>query len=225
MGCLRRLGCLVVIVVIGIAAWMTRDMWLPRLRDAAGEAGGGSRRAVAAPATVWQPLTKDGAERARIALRRLSAPSGPAYASVAPGDLAAYIFQELSRTLPASADSIEAAAIGERLAVRAVLNMKDLGGAATLGPLAAILGDREPVQLGGVLRIIRPGEAELQVKELRIRELSVPAPLIPRLIRQISRGKRPPGLSPDGLPLRTPLYVGDVRVSDGRITLYKAAPR
>lgn len=221
MGCLRRLGCLVLIVVLGIAAWLTRDLWLPRLREALGE----RKPAAPAPAAVWQPLTKDGAERARIALRRLSAPAGPAYANVAPGDLAAYIFQELSHTLPASADSIEAAAVGERLSVRAVVNIKDVGGAATLGPLASLLGDRERIQLGGVLRIIKPGEAELQVKELKIRELSVPAPLIPRLVREISRRERPAGLSPDGLPLRTPPFIGDVRVSDGRITLYRAAAR
>jgi hypothetical protein len=73
----------------------------------------------------------------------------------------------------------------------------------------------------GVLRIIRPGTAELQVKEFRIRDFSLPQPLIPRLIRQMSRGTRPPELSPDGLPLQTPEYIGDVRVQNGEITLYK----
>jgi len=213
MGCLRRLGCLLVLLVLCAAAWLTRDRWMTRFRG---------RGATSAATPTWQPLTREGATRASTALRRLSAPTGPAYATVAPGDLAAYILQELSRTLPASADSIEAAAIGDQLYVRAIVPIKDLGGSRTLGPLAALLGDRERIQIGGALRIIRPGQAELQVKELRLKELAIPQPLIPRLIQQISRGERPPGLSPNGLLLRTPPYIGDVRVSDSKITLYKA---
>ena len=77
--------------------------------------------------------------------------------------------------------------------------------------------------MGGTLRIIRPGFAELRVQEMKVGNLTVPKALIPRLVQQISRGPRAPELSPDGLPLRTPEYVGDVRVSDGTITLYKAA--
>jgi|SRR6185503_4651995 len=215
MGCVRRLGCLVVLLLACGAAWFTRDLWLTRLR--------GARSGSTSSASTWQPLTREGAARASAALRRLSAPSGPAYASVAPGDLAAYILQELSQMLPASADSVEAAAIGDRLYLRAVVPVKDLGGSRTLGPLAALLGDRERIQIGGTLRIIQPGQAELQVKELRLKELAIPQPLIPRLIQQISRGERPDGLSPNGLLLRTPPYIGDVRVSDGKITLYKTS--
>ena len=213
---MRRLGCLFVLLVLCAVAWLTRDSWLARLR---GLRSGASTSGT----TTWQPLTRDGAARASSALRRLSAPSGPAYTTIAPGDLAAYVLQELSRTLPASADSVEAAAIGDRLYVRAVVPIKDLGGSRTMGPLAALLGDRERILIGGTLRIIQPGQAELQVKELRVKDLAIPQPLIPRLIQQISRGERPPGLSSSGLLLRTPPYIGDVRVNDGKITLYKAS--
>jgi hypothetical protein len=217
MGCMRRLGCLVFIVVLACAAWFTRGMWLPRLR--------GSSNGASAPssANTWQPLTPAGASRAGTALKRLESRTGPAYATVAPGDLAAYIVQELSHALPASADSIEAAAIGDRLYVRAIVPIKDLGGTRTLGPIAALLGDREHIQLGGTMRVIQPGQSELQVQELKVGNVSVPQALIPRLIQQISRGERPAGLSPNGLLLRTPPYIGDVRVSDGKITMYRAA--
>lgn len=216
MGCMRRLGCLFVVVLIACAAWFTRDMWMSRFR------GGAPSGTSATAASTWQRLTPAGATRADAALRKLQARNGPAYASVAPGDLAAYIFQELSRSLPASADSIEAAAIGDRLYVRAIVPVKDLGGTKTLGPLAALLGDRERVRLGGTLRIIQPGQAELQVKELQVGSITIPSPLIPKLIQQISRGERPAGLSANGLLLRTPPYIGDVRVTDGQITMYKA---
>lgn len=211
MGCLRTLGCLFLIILLAVGGWFTRGYWLPKIR------GGGA----VAEAPTWQPLTDTGAQRARAAMERLRSPRGPVYQTIAPGDLAAYIVQELSRTLPASADSIQAAAIGDRLYVRASIRTADLGDRSAMGPLSMLLGDREQLQLGGTLRIIRPGYAELQVKELRIRDFPLPQALIPRVIRQITRGERPPELSPDGLPLRTPAYIGDVRVSDGKVTLYR----
>lgn len=215
MGCLKRIGCLVVLVLVGAVAFLTRSMWMPQdpARDPSAGAG----------ASTWQPLSPAGAERAKTALERLRSPRGPAVVNVGPGDLAAYIFQELSRTLPNSADSIEAGAFGDRLCVRAIVRTSDLGDKRSLGPLSMLLGDRERVQMCGLLRIIRPGQAELQVKEFKIREFNIPQGLIPRLVREMSRGARPAELSPDGLPLRTPEYIGDVRVQNGQITLYKTA--
>jgi hypothetical protein len=212
MGCLRRLGCLIVLVLLAVAA----AFWYMRRGPSAESRGPESTL------PTWQALTPAGAQRAKTALERLQSPRGPAFQTVAAGDLAAYIVQELSRTLPSSADSIEAAAIGDRLCVRAVVRIADLGDRKSMGPVAMLLGDRERLQLCGVLRIIRPGIAELQVKEIRIRDLNLPQALIPRLIRQISRGERPAGMSDDGLPLRTPQYIGDVRVQNGVITMYKA---
>lgn len=216
MRCLGRLGCLVVLVILAIAGWLTRDMWMSKVRR------GRVPDSAEAGAAGWQRATADGGARAAAQLKRLESKTGPAFVNVTPADLAAYIIKELSRTLPASADSIEAAAIGDRLYVRMRIRTADLGAKEALGPMAALLGERERVQMGGTLRIIRPGFGELQVKEFRIRDLAVPRAVIPRMIRQITRGERAPELSPDGLPLTTPPYIGDVRVSDGRITLYKA---
>jgi hypothetical protein len=217
MGCMRKLGCLVVLAVLAIAVYVAyKGGWVRFGRARPADSS-------AAAVSTWQPLTRDGATRARTSLDRLASRSGPVYVNVAPGDLAAYIFQELSRSLPTTADSIQAAAIGERLYVRAVVPMKDLGGRGALGPLSALLGEREKVQMGGVLRIVRPGLGELQVKEMKIGSLSVPQPLIPRLIRQISRTEPTPGMSPDGLPLKTPPSIADIRVSNNQITLYKTA--
>ena len=214
MGCLRRLGCLAVIAVIAVALYFTRARWLPR---------GWSGKTETAATSTWQPLTPAGAKRARDALASLNQRNGPAFVNVAPGDLASYIVQELSRTLPPSADSIEAAAIGDRLLVRARVRTADLGGKGGLGALGALLGDREQMQLGGTLRIITPGSAELQVVEMRVHDLALPQPLVTRLVQQMSR-ERPVGIAPNGLPLKTPPYIGDVRVSNGQITLYKAGP-
>lgn len=221
---MKALGCLFLVILIAVAAFFTRDYWWPKVR---GRFGGDS--AGVADTSTWQPLTGEGAQRARAALEQLRSSRGPVYRTVRPGDLAAYIVQELSKTLPASADSIEAAAIADRLYVRASIRTSELGDPAALGPFGMLLGEREHIQLGGTLRIIRPGFAELQVKEFRIRDFPIPPALIPRLVRQLSPAQRSPELSPDGLPLRTPDYIGDVRIADGEITLYRtqttAAPR
>ena len=35
---------------------------------------------------------------------------------------------------------------------------------------------------------------------------------------------RPEGTAPDGVAFATPKYIGDVRIANGRITVYKAVP-
>jgi hypothetical protein len=61
------------------------------------------------------------------------------------------------------------------------------------------------------------------VQEVKVGELTMPNGLVPRLLSRLVRGPRPPGLSPNGLPLAIPRYVGDIRVAGGKITLYKTA--
>jgi hypothetical protein len=212
---MRAIGCFFVILVIAALAYLSRGLWWGRVtgRDAVDRAVVTSMR--------WQPLTPQGASRARSALSRLGARNGPQYVEIAPGDLAAYVLQELSRSLPPSADSIHAAAIGDRLHVQALIRTSDLGASDALGPIAMLLGEQERVRMGGTLRILRPGVGEFQVKEFRIRDFGLPQGVIPRLVRELKTGERPPGLSPDALPLRTPEYVGDVRVSDNKVTVYR----
>lgn len=212
---LRALGCIFLIILLAGAAFLTRRLWRPFFSDR-------PDTTALTEVSTWQPLTPEGAQRARATLQRLQSGRGPAYANVAPADLMAYVAQELARSLPSSSDSIEVAAIGDMLYVRTTIRTSDLGSRSDLGPLAMLLGEQERLQLGGTIRIIRPGSGELRVRELRIREFPLPAALIPRIIRQISRGDRPAGVSPDGLPIQTPPYIGDVRIANGQITLYRA---
>lgn len=216
MGCLRGLGCLVLIAVVAAAGWWFRADWLPLLHRGARSSG------VVTPATVvWEPATPEGAERARKAVVKLGSRSGPVFSNVAPGDLTAYIFEELSKQLPRSAHDIEAAVVDRQLWVRAQVRLADFGGPGALGPLSNMLGDDEPVVFGGSLDIVNPGLAVYRVKSLRIRDLSLPSAMIPRLLRRAEHGSRPPGLADDALPLVVPDYIADVRIRNGKITLYK----
>ena len=222
MGCIARIGCLIVLVLLAVVGWLTRDHWL-HLVPGGGGGRSDSAAGVAGREGVWQPLTAQGGERARRALAELARPNGPAVVAVPAPDLGAYVYEELARQLPPSADSVEAMAVGDQLHVRASVRLQELGGREALGPLAAMLGDRERLQIGGTLRVVRPGLGELVVREIRVGQLRIPSGLIPRLVRQLSRRDRPPGISEAGLPLRLPDHIGEIRVAGGNVTIVKVA--
>lgn len=215
MGCLRRLGCLVLILVAAFAAWWFRADWLPLLHR------GSAQRTAADTAVVWEPATPEGAARAKEAVAKLGSRSGPVFANLSPGDLTAYVLSELSKQLPPSAHDVEAAVIDRQLWVRAQVRLSDFGGPGELGPLGKFFGEAEPVMFGGTLAIVNPGLAVYRVKELHIRDMSVPSPMIPKLLRRVEHGSRPPGLADDALPMLVPDYIADVRIQNGKITLYK----
>ena len=216
MGCMRRIGCLVTLVVVAVALWFLRDVLPFKISF--------SRAKPVTASSEWEPLTADRAERARRALDQLAQPRGPTSVDLRAAELASFIYQQLAKDLPPSADSVEAAQIGERLYVRASVRTSDLGDVTkSLGPFAAILGDRTRMQFGGTFRLIRPGLAEFLVQEIKLGEVSVPSALIPRLLRQIERGSRPEGVSETGLPLVVPPHISDVRVGGGQVTIAKGA--
>jgi hypothetical protein len=85
-----------------------------------------------------------------------------------------------------------------------------------------LLGERDTVQLGGTINVLNPGNGEFQVKDVRVGSFAVPDAIIPRLVRRIRKGAMPTGISDNALPIKLPTYIGDVRIANGRITVYKA---
>ena len=212
MGCIFRLGCLVVLAIAAVIAWSTRDRWWP---------GGPEDRVSQAP--TWERLSPAGAERTREGLERLQRPDGPVFLSLHGADIASHVVYGATRVLPSFADSAEAAVIDDRLVIRGMVPLREIGGAGALGPFASMLGDREPVEISGRIRIIAPGQAELTVAEMKVRDFRLPPGLIPRLLRP--GGAAPPGrVSENGITVTLPPHVGDVRLADGRVTLYKNVP-
>jgi hypothetical protein len=57
---------------------------------------------------------------------------------------------------------------------------------------------------------------------VKLGRLDVPTSLIPRLVSQMKRGKQVEGISRNGLPMVMPAYISDVRIANGKITLYKS---
>lgn len=218
MGCLRRLGCLVLLAALLAAAWVTRERWLPLVKKRAGIGA-------AAPAPQgppWELVTPESGAQGKAAILRLGQRTGPVFANLSGAEFTAYVVQELSRQLPPSAMGTTATVIGDELWIRTMVNPADFGAADALGPLASVLGDREPMELGGTLDVVRPGLGTFTVHTLRFRGLSVPGPGIPPVLGRMDSGARPAGIAGDALPLTMPVQVADIRVRNGRITLYKA---
>jgi len=216
MRCLGRMLLLLLIVVVAAVAWLTRDKWLRFLP--------GSHGTATATEKVWAPLTPEAAARGKKAIDALGTRSGPVFANLTGAEVASYIFVRAGAALPTAADSAEAAVIGDALYVRAIVPMKDVAASGALGPFGGLLNDREPLTLGGSFHVIRPGLSEFQVREVKLRDFTVPTRVIPNLVKQLDRDPRPEGVSPNGIPVKTPSSLADVRIANHRVTLYKTLP-
>jgi len=219
-GCLRRVGCLFVLAIVAVAAYLMRDRWLPLIPRM-----GSAPRSTASTGPAWEPVSDEAAARARRAIESLGRRNGPVFVNLTPGDLASYFYIALSEQLPPSADSIEATTIANRLHVRAMISLDDFKAADALGPLAGFVGRRERLQLGGTFAVLRPGLAQFLVEDVRLGHLPIPRGAIPKLLQQVRRGTRPTGVAEHGLPFVIPTYLSDSRVADGKITLYKVVPK
>jgi hypothetical protein len=215
-GCLRRLGCLV-IVLVGALLFVTRDYWRPLL----GRFSGRDPEAPAEATQPWQPLSQPAAERGERAVRALAARRGPVFVSLRAGELASYAFLSLSDALPASLRDAETAVIGDRVYVRALVGPDDLPGG---GALRSVLTRRDTLRLGGTFDVLRPGLAQFRVRDVQVGALPVPAAVIPRVVARVRRGAVPEGVAADAFPVPVPDYIGDVRIARGRVTLYKVTP-
>jgi hypothetical protein len=217
-GCFRRAGCLVLIIVL-VCVWY----WYTHLRQPTSGAAPGSTTTAATVTPEWQPLTQSDADRGRVAVESLAQRSGPVFANLSAAEAASYIFLVVAKQLPPSAKNVEASIKGDRLYVRTEVDLKDFGGAGQLGTLGMLLGSRDSVLLGGTIHMLKPGLGEFLVQDVKIGRLQVPQGLVPRLITEMKkRGKQVPGIAPNGLPMVMPVYISDVRIADGKITLYKS---
>jgi hypothetical protein len=151
--------------------------------------------------------------------------SGPVFANLSASEAASYIFLAASKgQLPPSADSISSSIIGDRLYVRTMLALNELGAKKVLGPLASMLSERDTVVLGGTMKVIRPGLGQFLVEDVKIGALKIPSPLISGLVAQMRRGVIPTGVAQNGFPMSLPDYISDIRIANGRITVYKNTP-
>jgi len=211
MGCLRRLGCLVILLAAVVAGFVFRDRIAALYRRVRG--------APEPPPLVYVPPTPGAAAAAETALAGLARRGGPAYVDVTAAQLAAIIEEQLGpgrRVL----DSVAVALGDQRIEVRGSLDVSAVP-RRLLGPLSEGLGRREPVTAGGTLTALPDGHVVWTIDQLKVREFPFPGAVIPAILKvmNLTDGKG----AAVGVPL--PPGIGDVRVSRQGIRVYRAAPR
>jgi len=227
-GCFRRLISLVILAVVAVAAFATRDAWLPKVRTLLGappaSVHADSSELAARADTGWAPLTYRSAEQGRKSLGRLRGARGPAYVNLTAAEFAGAVLDSLTAQLPPSAESLQVRTEGNEFQVRASVRLGELGGRAVLGPLASMVGDRERLTLGGTLEPTgMPGVAQYKLVRVSIGTFAIPSPVVPRLVKSMKGRASRPGVDVSALPIRLPVGVGDIRAAQGRITLYRPA--
>ena len=220
-GFLRRLGCLLVIIVLLCLAWY----WYARVDEkksttasnaAAIDAGGSASN------SGWQSFTPADAQRGNAAIQAFNRPSGPVFVNLTPAEAGSYLLSLVSRQLPPSATNAQAAVIGNRLYVRSEVEWRDFGSSSALSSIRMLLGERDSVLLGGTINMLHPGLAEFNVQEMKLGKFDVPAALRERLLAEIKKKNQVPGVAQNALPVVLPSYITDVRIENGKITLYKS---
>ena len=216
-GCLGRLGCLVMVAVLAVGGWYTHSWWYPRVRA----------MVVATPPAdtiAWTPITPEAATAGQRTAERLTAKNGPVYASLTPAEFVAWQLTPAMKILGTSAAQPEASVQGEVLLVRANVAVSELGDPKSLGPLGSMLDGRQPVLIGGRLSMLQPGLLGMQVTQITVNELRLPSALIDRIVRRISVKQRTDSVATDVIAIPVPEAVADVRITKGKIVLYKAVP-
>lgn len=218
-GCLGRIGCGLLLLILGAAGWHWRDAWLPRAKEMVTA----NMPRPAEDAAGWAPLSTAGARRATERIQQLSTLTGPAYVNIAAADFASYALRSALVHL-SEVDSVpEALADGDKLFLRTRVRLADLGGRESLGPLSSMFQDAEPVMIAGQLNPVRPGLAQFRLTDVALRDLKVPKAAITQLVKRWGPPTRPAGVASDALPVELPRFVGDLRIGNGRVTLYKTA--
>lgn len=212
-GCLRSVGCLVVLLALALGAWVTRDRW---------------RQAIPGATPVvdvsYTPVTEARRAAGRALVESLGQRSGPVFINLTAAEVSALVLANAKQRLPAFAGQVEAAVVGDRLVLRSALDPAELRGIDALGPLAGLLQSRQRVTLAGTLDIAAPGRALFTVQDVRVNDLAIPSPAIAALVRQLDRRDHSAGTPDRAIGFDVPSYIGDVRVAKGRVTLYKTVP-
>ena len=232
------------VVTVGGAAWWLYGDQLPSqltratqwTANAIGRATSGSSDSTGATTPVldsarirrdqfvWATITPL-ATGAKNPITVLSQRNGPAFVTLGAGDLAAVLAAEFLPQLPESTANVAMALDGRLIRVRGVIEASEVAGDGTLGRMLGIaLSGKDTVELAGPLEYVQPKVAQFKVEQLRVKGIDVPPRLIPMFMRALRRGPRLDGVADNALILPLPSSVADLRIANGKLTLYKAAP-
>jgi hypothetical protein len=214
---LAMIGCATVLVAVAIGAWVFRD----ELRGAyesfqeqrAARAAGAEGDVVASTGVV----SDDALARAEVKEAALRDPRGPAYVELTPDEFASLVGSRLASEVGSALDSVTVGLTRDRVAISGLLRLDALG-RDLLGPIADLLGSRQPLRAGGSVAVRQPGVMAWSVDEFVIRDFGFPSSAIPRLVDGLG------GDTTGAFLIGIPDAVGDIRVRADGIVFYREVP-
>src|SRR2546423_5867542 len=207
-----RLGCAAVLICAWALVWWSRA----RVRQAFAHWFGRSTAlpSIADPA-VGAPTpraTASGKEK----VSRLETSAGPDSVILTPNEVASLIGSGIDWSVRKLYDSLRVELQEGRLVLHARLDTRALP-PGTLGPFAGMFGEHAPLRMAGSVSIARPGTALYAIKEISLRGIEIPGPMVHSIARQMA------GATSNGaIPLKVDPAVSDVVVHATGVVLYKS---
>jgi hypothetical protein len=140
--------------------------------------------------------------------------------SLEPSEVGALLTAGLPETM---VRDLEVALSDGAISFRATMDLRPLTAIEALKPVAGMLTAQQRVRVRGRPDVVPGGRGVLVVEELRIGPLAVPAPVLGPLVRQLGAGgdRTASGGGGASISFSLPSAVADMRVSRGRLILYK----
>jgi hypothetical protein len=214
MGCLtfpfKVLGCLGLVVVLALG-WLYRDRVV-------GEA---ERLLGRAPAPVPHEVGRPGPRSLQSARAKVGTLARDAADSVVlgAGEAASLLASGLDPSLRRQLDSVRVGLGRGTIEIDALLNTARLP-KELVGPMAIALRPWEPVRASGPVRVVAPGEAAWDVRQLRVRDFPFPQDVVPTVM-----GRAFGDPARHSVPVHLPRGVRDLRVTPTGVTLYRTVRR
>src|SRR3989442_14783005 len=177
-----RLGCLAIVLVAALAAWWFRE---PILHSAARWFGPHSTKLPPVTDTAVGAPTPKALSSTQKKMDRLKQPSPPDSVVLSANEVAAMIGSGIDWSVRKSFDSLRVELLEGSVAVHCRLDTRVIPPDA-LGPLAGFLNPMEPLRFAGPLSIERPGIARFTVRELSLRGMAFPGPMVAQLARRVA---------------------------------------
>jgi len=212
-GCLKgifRLGCAAVLICALALVWWFRA---PILQTFAHWFGRSTALPSIADTAVGAPTpraTASGKEK----VSRLETSAGPDSVILTPNEVASLIGSGIDWSVRKLYDSLRVELQEGRLVLHARLDTRALP-PGTLGPFAGMFGEHEPLRMAGTLAVERPGLARYTIKEISLRGIEIPGPMVHSIASQMA------GAANGAIPLKLDPSISDVAVHPTGVVLYR----
>ena len=211
-GCLKgivRLGCAAVLICALALVWWFRA---PIMQTFAHWFGRSTALPSVADTAVGAPTpraTASGKEK----VGRLETNAGPDSVILTPNEVASLIGSGIDWSVRKMYDSLRVELQEGTLVLHARLDTRALP-PGTLGPFAGMFGPREPLRMAGSLAVERPGLARYSIKEISLRGIEIPGPMVHAIASQMA------GAANGAIPLKVDPSISGVAVHPTGVVLY-----